>query len=203
GDRARTFPLKSQCRGGSVTARWVEDAVWEKVCEAVANPELILSQIGRLSERARVGQGALKGDLERIDKRLAAIGMEEGRMLDAYREEVISKDQLRDQIAKVSDKRTRLNEEKQAIMAKVGGNGAGTVDRDDVVHYCGMIRKRLDGLSCDFENKRRILTLLVSRVHLKGRTLRIKGIIPGGDAQMDSDRTATLSPRRAIRRSQR
>ncbi|MFH1220690.1 MAG: recombinase family protein, partial [Candidatus Eisenbacteria bacterium] len=43
GDRARTFPLKSQCRGGSVTARWVEDAVWEKVCEAVANPELILS----------------------------------------------------------------------------------------------------------------------------------------------------------------
>ncbi len=198
GNRSRTFPFERECRGRSVKAERVEKAVWEKVCEAIAKPELIVSQIGKLKDRARAGQVALRTDLERTDKSLAAAEMEEDRLLDAYREEIISKDQLRDQIAKVNDKRARLSEEKQSIAAKLDGNAAAGFDKDDAAYYCETVRKRLDSLSCDFEGKSQVLNLLVNRAYLQGSTVRIKGIIPaGGDTHPDlaAGSTATLSPR--------
>ncbi len=204
GNSSRTFPFERECRGRSVKAERVEKAVWEKICEAITKPELILSQIGKVKDRSRAGQESLRGQVERIDRSLAAAEMEEDRMLDAYREKVISMDQLRDQIAKVNDKRARLNDEKQSIVAKLDGNAAAGFDKDDAAHYCETIRRRLGSLSGDFEGKSQVLNLLINKAYLQGSTVRIKGIIPaGGDTHPTQApvSTAPLLSRRAIPRS--
>jgi site-specific DNA recombinase len=185
GNRQRTFPLKRECPVGAVSADPLENAVWAKICEVIANPALILAQMDKLQAKARRGQVVIRSELERMDKAVAVTELEEGRLLDAYREKVISMGQLRDQMAKVSDKRKRLNEERGALATKLDGSVPDGLDKDAAARYCDMVGKRLEILSGDFEGKRRILGLLVSKIVLQGKTVRIRGIIPAVSAQAE------------------
>jgi site-specific DNA recombinase len=183
GNRARTFPLKKECPVGAFKAEPLESAVWAKVCDVVADPELILSQMGKMQANARRGQAAAHSELEKMERAIAAAALEEGRLLDAFREKVISMDQLRDQIGKVNEKKTRLAAEKQSILTRLDGGAPATLGRDDAAEYCKLVQKRLAGLNGDFEAKRRILGLLVDKIVVQGKRVRIKGIIPGRSAE--------------------
>jgi site-specific DNA recombinase len=178
GNRQRTFPLKRECPVGSFRAGPLEDAVWSKVCEAVANPELILSQIGKLKERAGKAKASLKRELGGLDKSIAAIEQEERRVLQAYREEVISLEQLRSEIGEVNEKKTRLAAERQSILTRLDGGAPAALGRDEAAEYCRLVRERLARLNGDFEGRRRILGLLVNKIVVQGKDVRIKGIIP-------------------------
>jgi site-specific DNA recombinase len=157
GNRYRTFPLPRECPVGSVRAEPLENAVWDKICEAIQNPELIVSQIEKLNQGAKKGNGSLRKALVVPEKNLAAGDSEENRVLDLYRENLISKDKLGEQLAKVQDKRKGLNDEIRAVSAKLDMSGPHGFDRRDVAQHCESIRERLEGLSGDFEGKRRII----------------------------------------------
>ena len=154
------------------------------------------SQIENLRRKATKGRAAQRKRLEGLDLEIAATDQEETRVLDAYREKVISMDQLSGQMAKVQEKRKRLGEEKQSIIAKLAKDPAQDLDKADVVQYAQLVRKRVKGLSGDFESKRRRLALLVNKIVLEGTTVRIKGVIPatsGDAAGLDPCRITSLS----------
>lgn len=195
GNRQRMFPLKKVCQVGAIRADRIEEAVWQKVCEAITNPKLILSQIGKLQAKAKRGQAVVRSDLKRAEKAVAAAEQEEGRLLDAYREKVISMDQLRDQMGKVNGKRQRLGGEREALRARLNGGGPADLDEDAAARYCEMIGKGLARLNGDFEGKRRILGLLVNKIVVQGKSVRIKGIIPAsaGEGVGDSGHIASTT----------
>jgi hypothetical protein len=195
GNRHRTFPLKKECKVGSFKAGPLEDAVWRKVCEAVSDPALILSQIGKIKERAARAQAGLRKELADLAKRIEATGKEEKRVLQAYREEVISLGQLRSEIAAVNESRARLAGERQSVLARLDGGSQPTLGRDDAADYCELVQKRLADLNGDFEAKRRILGLLVNKIVVQGKSVRIKGIIPAsaGEGVGESGRIASTT----------
>jgi hypothetical protein len=199
GNRHRTFPEASECSAGSVKAEPLENAVWQTICDAIDNPQLIAKQIERLKKRATGGQAALRKRLESLSREIAGTDQEENRLLDAYREKVISMDQLGGQMEKVQDKRRHLNEERQALVADLGKGVPDGLDKDGITEYCRKIRSRLRGLCGDFEGKRRILGLLVNKIVLEGKTARITGVIPaipppkGPELGQDPCRIASLS----------
>ena len=182
GNRHRTFPLPKECNASMVKAEDLEGVVWNKICEAIKNPRLLMEQVDRLKDKATKSNESIIKDIESIDRELIDIGNEENRLLDAYRENVISKEQLKDQMAKVQNKRSQLEQQKQALVVKHETSVPPILIKRSITDFCKLVKKRLDSLKDDFDGKRYLLSLAINKIVLEGKTVRIKGIIPS-DAQ--------------------
>ena len=86
------------CDNPAVRADELDEAVWQEVLALLENPELIQREINRRlaaandTVAARGRTDALHGELARIATRIR-------RLLDAYQEEVITLDELRERRA--------------------------------------------------------------------------------------------------------
>ena len=178
GNRDRTFPLPKECDASAVRAEILEPAVWDKVAEAIRNPQLITRQIAKLKDKHHDGKNIVRRDLERIERGLKNTGREENRLLEAYRESIISMDQLRDQMSKVQDNKKRMDDERLALLAKLENSRTQIVDMNDMEQVCRKIGERLDSIKDNFEARRFILTLLISRIVVQGKRVRIRGVMP-------------------------
>ncbi len=113
-----------------------------------------------------------------MDGDIATTDQEENRILDAYREKVITMGQLDARLSKIKQKKRRLSHEHQDLIERIGEDTSGAVSKGDVAQYYGLIKKRLRALSGDFEGKRHILDMLVNKIVWQGKTVRIRGVIP-------------------------
>jgi site-specific DNA recombinase len=178
GNRHRTFPLPRECKVKMAKAGELETAVWEKFCEAIKNPRLITEQITKLREREQKKEGSVLQDIELVEKELKNTEDEESRLLDAYREKIISMEQLKEQMTKIREKKKRWGQEKQVLLSKQEKSLTALDIKKTVKDYCGQIEQRLESLEDDFEGKRYLLSLALNQVVLEGNLLRIKGILP-------------------------
>jgi len=178
GNRSRTFPLPRECRAPSVKAEILESIVWEKFCEAIKNPRLISEQVIKLKEKEIKNKSSISRDIEIIEKELKSTENEESRLLDAYRENIISIEQLKDQMAKIQEKKKQLEQDRQGLLVKQEGSFSLLSAKKTINDYCRHIESRLEQLGNDFGGKRYLLTLALNKVVLEGKMVRIKGIIP-------------------------
>jgi len=120
----------------------------------------------KISDRAKRN----KPDIESIDKALKRLEEGQNRLLDAYRANIITMSQLKDQMAKIQDRKIGLEQEKNsnaeeyAMPTKRSING-----------YCKKIAKHLDGL--DFDGRRFVVTKLVNTIRLDNKRAVIKGVL--------------------------
>jgi site-specific DNA recombinase len=178
GNRHRTFPLPTECKSSMVKAETLENVVWNKFCEAIRSPRLIAEQVAKLNDKENRSKDATKQDIKTLDKELKDSEKEVNRLLDAYRENIITKEQLKDQMDKTRTNRISLEKERQKLVIKQGNNPSA-IPLDKTIHdYCKQIEKRLDTLKEDFEGKKYLLSLAINKIVLEGKTVRIKGIIP-------------------------
>lgn len=202
GNRHRTFPLPKECRASSVRAEKLESVVWDKFCEVIRNPKLIEEQINRLKEKQEKGRSNIGRDIEAIDKELKGMEGEENRLLDAYREHIITIDQLKDQMAKVQEKKKLLDQEKQGLLSKQESSISKLSVKKTINDYCKQVERRLDSLKDDFDGKSYLLHLAINKIVVDGNKVRIKGIIPTapveGPTQDDGNLSTILG--RCVRR---
>ncbi|MFH1312446.1 MAG: hypothetical protein ABIJ00_04390 [Candidatus Eisenbacteria bacterium] len=159
-------------------AEILEPTVWQKLSEAIKNPQLITRQIAKLKDKHLDGKSTIRKDLESTDRDLKNTDREESRLLDAYRENVISMDQLKNQMSEVRDKKKRLDEERLALLARLETSRSQIVDMNDVEQVCRRIGEHLDSIRDNFEARQLILTLLVTKIIVHSRMVRIRGVIP-------------------------
>ena len=178
GNRGRTFPLPAECKVPSVKTEALDQVVWDKFCEAIKDPRLITEQIPKLKEKAVKNTDSIVKDIESLDKDLKDTGNEESRLLDAYRENILSIEQLKDQMTKIQEKKKQVEQEKQSLLVKRENGMSPSAARKTIYDYCQQIEKRLDGLKDDWDGKRYLLSRAVNRIVLNGKQVRIKGIIP-------------------------
>lgn len=178
GNRHRTFPLPKECTVPMVKAGDLESVVWDKFCEAIKNPRLITEQVIKLKEKEQRGRVNIAEDAEAIDRELMNTENEETRLLDAYRERVISMEQLKDQMAKIQENKKQLEKEKQELLAKQENSLSPLTAEKTINDYCRQIESRLEGLKEDFGGKRYLLSRALNSVILEGKNVRIRGIIP-------------------------
>jgi len=176
GNKSRTFPLPPECKAPMVKAESLEGIVWNKFCEAIKNPRLILEQVTGLKEKALNNPDLISA--EYVEREIKDLGTEESRSLDAYREQIINMDQLRDQMNKISKKRSQLEQERAALAAKHARSTSAALIKKNLYECCEQISRRLDSIGDDFEAKRYLLSLALNKVILKDKQVRIRGIIP-------------------------
>lgn len=178
GNKHRTFPLPRECKVSMVKAEDLESVVWNTFCEAIKDPRLITEQIAKLRDKAFRNKDCVIRDLETIDKNLKNTETEENRLLDAYRQNAVTIEQLKDQMAKIQVRKKELEQEKQALHKKQDNSISPLSAKKTINDYCSQIERRLNGLQDDFEGKRYLLSLAINKVILDDRKVRIKGIIP-------------------------
>jgi hypothetical protein len=86
----------------------------------------------------------------------------------------------------VQKKKVQTERDREALLGEVEAADRASPKWKDVDQVCRQIAKRLKAVEDDFERKRGILILLVTKIILEQRTVRIKCAIPFGPSPTDS-----------------
>ncbi|MFC1799460.1 recombinase family protein [Candidatus Eisenbacteria bacterium] len=178
GSRHLSFPLESECPVRATKAQPLEDAVWDKIIEALSQPKLILSQIDKLGARHHTRQSQHKDSFRSVCDELAATDNEENRLLDAYQAGAISLGQLKGQMGKLLEKREHLAKEKARMQLNLNPGDNLPISTRSLTSCCEQVAKRLEAVSSDFKAKQHIMGLLVKRVDLADRQVKIRCALP-------------------------
>ncbi len=176
GDRDKRFPEPRECKASMVSARKLEPLVWDSVVNAVQNPSIIIKQVERLKKEQTEQPLKTEERKKEIQKDLNQLEIEEERLFEAYRKEVIQIGQFEKEIGKLNNGKDQLNAE----LKELGKEEISTVPNREVIKsikgFCRFIRGRLNQFSS--EERRSFLRLLLERVIIVDEKVRIQGIIP-------------------------
>lgn len=174
---AQNISTSPKCNASTIKAEKLETVIWEKFCEVIKDPLLVTEQITKLKEDEMKKTRGIHAEIDSMDRRLKNLTISENRLLDAYREGVISMEQLRDQIVKVQETKKHLQQERQVLIERKSYSPG--VIKKSVHEHCYLINERLDSLKKDdFHSKKYLLLLAIDRIVLEGKTARIKYVIP-------------------------
>lgn len=174
-NRTKNFPFPKTCSSSLIKAETIENAVWNKLCEAICNPSLIARAIPQLQNINKHKNNLYEQELNSINIKLQSLNHEKERIIDAFREGIISKDELKNQSAKIDKKRKLLEEQKILSENKILDLPTETII-SSLYDYCNLIAKYLK--NTDFDSKRHIISMVVNNITLLNRTATIKACLP-------------------------
>ena len=168
-------PHGAVCDNPVVRADELDEAVWKEVLALLENPELIQSEINRrlavandtVAARRRID--TLHSELARIETRLR-------RLLDAYQEDVITLDELR-------ERKGPLQTRQQSIVSELKALQTAELDRASRLSLATTMERFLQRMregaqSVSLAERQRIVRLLVREVQVGKETVTICHSIP-------------------------
>ena len=168
-------PQGAVCDNPAVRADELDEAVWKEVFAMLERPELIQREINRRLAAAndtidaRRRTDTLQGELARITARMR-------RLLDAYQEEVITLDELR-------ERKTPLQARQRSILSELDALKAAELDRGSRLSLATTMerflrRMREGAQSMSLAQRQRIVRLLVREVRVGKDAVTICHSIP-------------------------
>lgn len=179
-NRQRKFPLPPDCKGGSIKATKLESVVWDSVCEAIKNPKLLMTQVGKLKRKRADRRDVLEVEIREIESKISRVKNQEDRMLDAYSAGAVTLEQLQGQMDRIRQNKQQLEEERKRFIEEGREYGSLAAKETGVKEFCELVEERLE--SFGFEERQKFLRLLIDGVWLEGDCVRIKGVIPVSSA---------------------
>lgn len=155
-------------RTPSVSENFVNETVWNAVEEALRQPTILQGAVTSVNRP----KDSLGAEEVGIAATLKGLDAEEARIMEAYRLEVLTAEQLSRELGLLSGRR-KILDGRQKEMAKASTQNP---IHQTVEDYCKTIRDRLGDLT--FETKRSILRLLLKKIVFEGGGVTITGIIP-------------------------
>ena len=182
-NRHHRSPLPKTCFAKSVDASIVDSAVWETLFNALAEPEMITNQLKQLQKVEAEGNGPRREELDRLEKKLKKSNTAEKRAADLYaNDEGMSIEKYKELVQRIRVDRERINRGKEELERQMQRSFIlKDVDRQIRFLYAD-ITSGLQMLS--FEDKQKVVNLLVDKVVVTEEKLRIEGIIPPPNASL-------------------
>lgn len=167
-----------KCLQTSAKIEELDAAVWDHVKELMTDPGQLLEQFENYAGHASEGEEKERAEAKALEGRLKRLDREEERLIDAYQEEVISLQELKERREKLSERRKALTDqhEQKARLRRRTARAQETVK--DLRAFCERIHARIE--EATFEEKQSILQLLIERVIVGEDTLEIRHVIPLG-----------------------
>jgi site-specific DNA recombinase len=161
---------------GSISEAWLNTTIWNAFSAALRNPKIIAEAIKETRAHAQV-TAASNFEHEEIERSLKQIQAEEARILEAYRLQILSAEQLGRELDSLRA-RQKVLQSRQATLPKETQPDEAVVQRS-LDEYSKLVRTRLTKLNRD--ERQRLLRLLLKSVIFEGERVRIQGIIPCAD----------------------
>lgn len=157
-------------------------SVWQAIAEAMLNPSIIVDQIKKLQGLQSKRSNNLTEELTIVEAAGRELDKEEGRILEAYRQSVLSPDQLGSELEKLKTRRMQIEARRLTLTPETRAPLEEASERS-IVDYCRQASNRLNTFSQD--EKQEFLRLLIDEVVLDRGRIRIRGVIPVSDMQGD------------------
>lgn len=141
----------------------VDSVVWKEIENLLEHPKLIEDIVKQQNERDPEQVKNSQQELAKIEARLKTLSKEEFRILEAYRQEIISIEQLQSQMAKIKAETVKLSLGRDEIVSHLAKGDSVQVKA--AINYVAQIKKGLNANA--FDSKKRILNLLNARVIAK------------------------------------
>ena len=175
GTEAWRHPEGAVCDNPAVRADELDAAVWTEVLALLEDPDLIQGEITRRLEAAndttdiRQRTDSLQGELARITTRMR-------RLLDAYQEEVMTLDELREAKTPLQARQDSIQSELRSLKAAELDRGARLSLAASAEQFLGRLRE--GGRSLSLAERQRIVRLLVREVRVGKDAVTICHSIP-------------------------
>jgi site-specific DNA recombinase len=151
----------------------LDNLVWRAVTESLHNPSLITEQLQKRNQMQQEADHDRLQQVEQLEQATRALDQEEYRILEAYRLSVISSDQLARQLDHLKDRRSVLKEQSSKLLKPAASSVH--VTQETILESC----RRLAGLPMlSFDDRQRLLRLLIERIVLESSQVSIKMILP-------------------------
>ena len=150
--------------------------VWQGLTELLQDPENLQEQIEkRLPQASKMSQSA-RDEQSKIDTELEKLAIQEKRVLDAYREEIIDLEELREQKTKISENRATLQAQQKAAQSQLEHSGRPEITMDILGDASACFERAM--AKADFATREKLTNLLVHSVALHKKKAVVKGYIP-------------------------
>jgi site-specific DNA recombinase len=170
-------PDGKRCSSRPVRADEIDPLVWAEVRRLLEHPELVQAEIDRRLSALRTEHPAARrrDALERDHARAEAAT---ARLIEAYQEQLISLDELRDRTPALRKRQSALRAQLDALNAELNDAATYLKLADTLEGFLGRLADGLDAL--DVAEQQRILRLVVREVLIGGDddTVTIRHSIP-------------------------
>jgi site-specific DNA recombinase len=180
----------SKCPNRTVQAEMIEDLVWQAVSDLLRNPQVLIEQY---KQRQECDYGTPEQqEQQRLKRRLAGLGREGQRLIDAYQSGVIELADLKERRERIAEECQRLEERLNSLEQQKQGQQRQAALATTVEEFCRTISTALDNPS--FETKQKILRLVVERIEFVEDQITIKHVIPISDVRLQRDQHSDTTP---------
>ena len=170
------FQRVVNCRMKYLQAGKLEDAVWNAVGKIFQNPYLIEQAITNGEEVRKLDKETAQKEISRISLMQESLTKEEQRILEAYRQSIISIAQLKEQMDSLRKSRENLERTRQDLRLNLNGGDKKT-EVKNAIDYIDKIKKGIKAFN--YEQKKMVLKALKTlvKVNING-TIGIDCFLP-------------------------
>jgi len=169
------FPKGRVCQNRPVRQDHLDEIIWQKVIELLSNPDLVKAEINRRVEEIQ-SFNPTKQRKESIEKELLRLGNSTQRLLDAYQENLIEIDELRDRMPQLKRRRKTLESELASLESALTDQKSVLRLATDIESFLNQLKTAADTLCVKEQQK--ILRLIVKEILIDDETVTIKHSIP-------------------------
>jgi len=177
-NRYHMSPLPKTCEAGSVNAAELDCVGWESISDALTHPEILINQLKELGQADATTLDNRMRQLETVQKRLRQLERAKSKVtnLYLYHQEVLSEKEYLERMQEIEVGKEKLQKEKENLEVDLDRSFNYKDVKNEIEFVYTQTVANLDSLS--FEDKRRIVELLVDKIIVTGDKVRIEGIIP-------------------------
>jgi site-specific DNA recombinase len=166
-----------RCPERNVRADELDAFVFEQIREAMLRPQTLLSAEAAISTRRKPsGDELLAAEVARFDRKIEAARAERRRVADLYQAGFIEQDELLRRGKELDARRRTLEAQRATLITERKELAQKNRMRQRVAGFAEKVALTIDSLN--FEQRQRLLRLVVEEVRVKGWQVEIKLRIP-------------------------
>jgi hypothetical protein len=171
----------------------LDQRVWDGLVSLLDDPEKIQAQLQTKLEK-KINSAKLPAPDDKMKKELEKLDYQEKRIVDAYRESVISLEELKEQKSKIASNRKVLEVKINATQSQQESARQPEITMEMLGDVSTRYHKVM--ANADFATREKLVNLLVNSVKLFPSKAVVEGIIPvtSVDALVPSNRGTNLAP---------
>ena len=155
------FENKIECNLRYMQADDLEEVVWKEIEKLLVNPSLIEKALKFEERNSTVNKNDVLSESKKLEKRKNTLLNEEQRILEAYRQNIITLEQLKGQLNELEVNKQNCSQRELEINLL-----EKSTDKDSIIKYAtDYVAKMASGIKeCSFEAKRNILLLFNTKI---------------------------------------
>jgi site-specific DNA recombinase len=165
---------ETKCRSRSARQDRLDEVVWQKIINLLENPELIIEQYKR--QKDIILSNGTQKQCQKLEHLIQNYEKQLQRLIDAYQTGIITLQDLTSRKSNLERKISQIQQQIRELKAVERNEVNDQKIFNSIQTFCEAVKRGIENAS--FEEKRRIVELLVEEVIVTNGKVEIKHIIP-------------------------